>query len=155
TAMRVGGRIRVPELSVGGVTVRDVGIDGRWADQKIRLDAIEAHVGAGRVNGSLETGPIAADSMSVALELRELVLPGGSSKPVAGRGLAEGRVRDGGLDLPRAEASWRGVAASLRGRVAGGPPLALHASLSADLQEIARAMGWGAMAGHATVAADL
>jgi hypothetical protein len=83
------------------------------------------------------------------------VLPGSLTALGAGTASAEGRVRDGGVDLTRAQATWRGLAITLGGRLCGGPPLAVGGTLTADLKEIARALSLGALSGHATVAAAL
>ncbi len=55
----------------------------------------------------------------------------------------------------RAQATWRGLAITLGGRLAAGPPLAVRGTLTADLKEIARALSLGALSGHAIVSAAL
>jgi autotransporter translocation and assembly factor TamB len=154
-APRIGGRVRIPELHFAGVAVREVSIDGRWADEKLRLDDIQAHAGGGRLRGRLEVAPIAGGGASVGLDLRELVLPGSLAELGPGTAVVQGRVDHGGADLLRAEANWRGLAVSLDGRIASGPPLALRAKLVADLRELGRALSWGPLSGQGSLAAEL
>ena len=99
--------------------------------------------------------PHAAGGTRLALDLREVVLPGSLAALGAGTASAEGRVRDGGVDLTPAQATWRGLAITLGGRLAAGPPLAVRGTLTADLKEIAQALSLGALSGHATVSAAL
>ena len=73
----------------------------------------------------------------------------------AGTAVAEGLVRDSGIDLTRARATWRGLAASLDGRIASGRSLAVRGTLNVDLQEISRAMGFGPLSGRAGLSAEL
>ena len=154
-APRIGGRVRIPELGLAAVTARDVAIEGQWVDQKLRLDDIQARLGTGRLRGRLEAALRSGGGAIVSLDLREVVLPGSLAGLGPGTAVAEGRVRDGGIDLARAEATWRGLAASLDGRIAAGPPLAVRGRLTADLREIGRAMSLDALSGRASVSAEL
>ncbi|HXJ80761.1 MAG TPA: translocation/assembly module TamB domain-containing protein, partial [Candidatus Methylomirabilis sp.] len=154
-APSISWRVEVPELRVAGVAARDVSVDGRWADQQLRLDDVRAGIGTGRLRARLETRPISGDGTSVQLDVRELVLPGSLTGLGSGTGVAEGRIRDGGLDLLRADATWRGLRASLSGRVASDSSLALRGTLSADLQDVSRAVGGSALTGRASVSAEL
>ena len=151
----IAGRVRVPDLRLHGIAAREVSIDGQWVDQTLRLDDVQARFGTGRLRCRLETGRISSGGGSVALDLRELVLPGSLAGLGPGTGVIEGRVHDGGADLLRAEVSWRGLAASLDGRIASGLPLAIRGKLVADLPELGRALHWGLLGGRATVSAEL
>ena len=130
-------------------------VEAQWAKQTLRLDDVQARLGDARLRGRLEAAPQNGAGTHLVLDLREIVLPG----PLAGLGpgtaVAESRARDGGLDLTRARADWRGLALSVGGRVASGASLALHADLTADLKETARALSLGSLTGRATVSADL
>jgi autotransporter translocation and assembly factor TamB len=154
-APRIGGRVRIPELHVAGVEARDVSIDGGWGDRKLRLDEIQARLGTGRLRARLEVAQVPAGGASVALDLRELVLPGSLTGLGPGTGAAEGSIRGGALDLLRAEVNWRGLEASLAGRIAAGPPLALRGNVTADLGELGRALHWSPLSGRASVSAEL
>ncbi len=132
-----------------------IAVDGEWTGQRLRLDDVQARFGTGRLRGRLEVAPHAAGGTRLALDLREVVLPGSLTALGAGTASAEGRVRDGGVDLTPAQATWRGLAITLGGRLAAGPPLAVRGTLTADLKEIAQALSLGALSGHATVSAAL
>jgi hypothetical protein len=153
-APAIGGRIRVPELRVAEVVARDVGIDARWADDKLRLDDIQAQLGAGRLRARLQAVRT-TNGASFTLDLRELVLPAGGGGLGPATGIAEGRVRDGGVDLDRADVKWSGAALSLGGRIAAGSALALRATLLADLKDVGRSLHWGPVSGRARVSAEL
>jgi hypothetical protein len=159
-APRVSGRVRVPDLRVAGVAAREVSIDGEWRDATLRLGEIQGQVGqgqvgAGRLKARLEAGPFGGGAAPVVLDLREIVLPGPLASLGAGSGVVEGQVRDGGVDLGRAEAKWRGVVATLDGRVAVGAALSVRGRLSADLGALGRALGWGQISGRAGLQAEL
>jgi autotransporter translocation and assembly factor TamB len=154
-APSIAGRVRIPELRLAGVAARDVLIDGQWGDRKLRLDDVQARLGAGRMRARLETAPIADGGARVALDLRELVLPGSLTGLGPAIGVAEGKVRDGGVDLERAEVKWRGVEVALDGRIAGGPALAVRGTIVADLRELGDALKLGPLSGRARVSAEL
>ena len=154
-APRVSGRIRIAELRGAPIAAREVAIDGEWKDATLRLDDIQGQVGTGRLRARLEAGPFDHGAALVAVEVREIALPGSLAPLGAGSGVVQGRLRDGGVDLTRAEAKWTGVLATLEGRVAGGASLSLRGRLSADLGEIGRALGWGATTGRASLQAEL
>ena len=132
-----------------------VAIEGQWARQTLRLSDLQARLGEARVLGRFEAVPQDGGATRLALDLREIVLPGSLTRLGPGTAVIEGRVRDGGIDLTRARADWRGLGVSLGGRIASGPSLALHANLAADLEEIAEALSLGALTGRATVSADV
>jgi autotransporter translocation and assembly factor TamB len=155
TAPRVAGRVRIPELGLAAVTAHEVAIDGQWVDDKLRLDDIQARLGTGRLRGRLEAASISTGRASLSLDLGEVVLPGSMAGLGPGTVVAEGRARDGGIDLVRAQATWRGLAASLDGRIATGPPLAMRGKLTADLQQVGRAIGLGPLSGQAVLTVDL
>ncbi len=155
SAPRIAGRIRIPDLGFAETKVREISIDGQWADDKLRLDDIQARVGTGRLRGRLEATLHSGSGATVSLDLREVVLPGSLANLGPGTAVAEGRVRDGGIDLVRAQATWRGLAASLGGRIAAGPTLAMRATLTADLRELGPAMSLGPLSGRASASAEL
>ncbi len=154
-AIQVGGRIQIPELGIDGIALHEVGADVRWADRRLRLDNLRARLGAGRVEGRLEAAVLSGGGTSLALDLRQVVLPGDWGRLGSGTAVAEGKIHDGVVDVVRVEARWRGLTASADGRVATGAPLALRARLTADLAEVARSLRWPAMTGQAGVAAEL
>ena len=131
-----------------------VAVEGLWAGQVLRLDDVQARLGTGRLRGRLEAVP-EDGGVRLRLDVREIVLPGSLTPLGAGTAVAEGHVRDGGFDLTRAHATWRSLAVSIDGRIASSPTLAVHGKLTADLQEISRALALGPLSGHATVSADL
>ncbi len=151
----VTGNVRVPELGIGGVSVRDVSLGGQWIDRKLRLDDVQARLGAGRLKGWLEVDPRKEGGAALALSLSELIVPGALAALGAGTASADGVVRDGGVDLRRGEASWRGLSLALDGRVASGRSLALDVTLTSDLRELARVMSWGQLSGRASMSAEL
>ena len=155
SAVQIAGRVRIAELGLPEAKITDVAVAGRWADRALRLDDIQARLGGGRIKGRLEVDKIARDGASVRLDVREVVLPGDLANLGPGTALAEGRVRDGGIDLLRGEANWRGLVVSLDGRIAAGPQLAARGRVSATLADVARAMRWEPMSGRATVSAEL
>jgi autotransporter translocation and assembly factor TamB len=132
-----------------------VAIEAQWARQTLRLTDVRARFGDARLRGRLEAAPQDGGATRLALDLREVVLPGSLTGLGPGTVVAEGRARDGGVDLTRARADWRGLAVSLAGRIASGSSLAMHATLTADLKELARVLNLGSLAGRATVSADL
>src|SRR5262249_1527099 len=89
------------------------------------------------------------------LDLRELVLPGSLAELGSARGIAEGMVRDGGVDLARAEVNWRGLTTSLDGRIAAGPSLAIRGNVAAECRRTGPAPHWGPLGGRARVSAEL
>src|SRR5262245_3145571 len=130
-------------------------VDGQWANQTLRVDDLQARFGDARLRGRFEAAPLNGAGTRLALDLRDIALPGSLAGLGPGTAAAEGRTRDGGLDLTRARADWRGLALTLGGHVASGSSLALHANLIADLKEMARALSLGSLTGRATVSADL
>jgi autotransporter translocation and assembly factor TamB len=160
-SLRLNGDIALATLArVAGSDHRidgkiQVAIDGQWAKQTLRLDDVQARFGTGRLRGKVEAALQGGAGTRLLLELREVVLPGSLTSLGRGTAVAEGRVHDGGVDLTRAQASWRGLAVSLGGRIASGPALAMHSELTADLQQISQALTLGSLSGHATVSADL
>jgi autotransporter translocation and assembly factor TamB len=151
----IGGQVRIPELRVEGVEVRDVSIDGGWDDRKLRLDTIEARLGTGRLRAGLEIKQGDAGVASVALDLQELVLPGSLTGVGAGTGAVEGSLRDGAFDLRRADVQWPGLEISVDGRIAAGAALALRGKVTADLGEVGRALALGPLSGRASLAAEV
>ena len=132
-----------------------VAIDAHWAGQQLRLDDVQATLGTGRLRGRFEAAPLSGGGTSLSLDVREIVLPGSLAGLGPGTAVAAGRIRDGGLDLIRSEATWRGLAASAAGRIAAGASLAARATLTADLPEIGRSLGLGPLGGRASVSAEL
>jgi len=130
-------------------------LDGRWAGQTLRVDDLQARMGEARLRGRLEATAQDGGDTHLRLDLRDIALPGALAGLGAGTASAEGRTRDGGLDLTRARADWRGLGLSLGGRVASGSSLALHAKLTAGLGEMGRALSLGRLTGRATATADL
>src|SRR5262249_45164304 len=112
-------------------------------------------VGTGFLNASLEAKPITDGGASVTLEVREVLLPGSLTTIGPGRGNAEGKIRDGGLDLLRAEIAWRGLAVSIEGRVAAGPALSVRAKADAALGILGRVVGETPVGGRAGISVAL
>ncbi|HYB43465.1 MAG TPA: hypothetical protein VEL75_16920, partial [Candidatus Methylomirabilis sp.] len=154
-APRIEARIRVPQLDVAGIAVREMSVDGRWVDRALRIDDIQARLGTGRLRGRLEATPIPAGGARISLDLGEVVLPGSLTDLGAGTASAEGRLRAGGIDVTRAQARWRGVSASLDGRIAADPSLAVRARLGVELPEISRSIGAASLGGRADISAEL
>ena len=177
-AMKLGGQLRHPWVSGRELALRldgdlalaalarvagsdqqvdgtmHLAVEGEWAGQTLRLNDLQARLGTGRLRGRLAA--VAEDGGTrLRLDLRELVLPGFLAPLAAGTAIAEGHVRDGRVDITRAHATWRGLAVSIDGRIASGPPLALHGKLTADLPEISRVLALGPVSGHVTVSADV
>lgn len=159
-SLRLDGDVALAALArVAGSDQRvdgkiQVAIEGQWAKQTLRLDDVRARLGTGRLRGTVEAAPHGGGTR-LWLDLREVVLPGSLTGLGSGTVVAEGHIRDGGVDVASAQANWRGFAVSLGGRIASSPALAVHARLAADLQEISRALTLGSLSGHATVVADL
>jgi hypothetical protein len=156
-ALRLRGDVALAPLAKAAGS--DKPIDGkarialvaRWADQTLRLDDIQVHLGAARLRGRLEAAPHSGGGANITLDLLEVVLPASLSSLGPGTAAAQGRVHDGRIDLARAQLAWPGLAASLAGRIVAGPPLAVHATLTADLREISRAMRLGALSGRVSI----
>jgi autotransporter translocation and assembly factor TamB len=154
-ALRVEGRITVPELAAGPFRARGVRLEGSFGDGTLHFRDIRADLPGGPVRGVFTLSPDqAVGTRRARLALDGLRLPGGFASLGPGNVQAEGRLEGGGIELGPATAQWAAARLDVRGRVAPGGRLGLRADLDGDLGPLARAMGAAGIAGPARVTAE-
>ena len=136
-APRIGGRVSAAPLAVGGTALDEVTVDARWEASSLRLESIQARLGAGRLAARGTVEPLLAGSPTrVAVEVTELTLPAPLGSLRGGSGAIHARMDAGALELTRARVTWRAAALALEGRADARGVVAGHASPTADLSAL-------------------
>ena len=79
-------------LVIGGAKLDAVAIGGRWEAGALRLDAIQASMGAGHLTARATAEPLPGAPTRIAVEITDLALPPPLGALRAGTGAVEARV---------------------------------------------------------------
>ena len=74
SAPEVSGQARVPALAIGKLQGREVRAEGRWADGRLVLSALDAGLWNGRLHGTLDLIPARLDATRANIQLQDVAL---------------------------------------------------------------------------------
>jgi autotransporter translocation and assembly factor TamB len=155
-AVRVTGAVPFGARDgAGGVARVTAEVTGPLTSPRVKGRVSVTALRTGKMDASLSAS-VAPDGVArVAMDLREVTLPGSLGGLGPGVGALEATIDRGQVELRRGHVAWRAATLDAAGRIDTAGPLAVTARLAADLRDAGRAMGAGDLGGRASLSAEI